>query len=96
MEGRLQTRNWTGQDGQSLTTTEIVISDMIILDKRGDVEGTAPGEFEVPEAALEGAPAAPVVTASEKKEVKKSKTKKEKKEKKEEKSDEPADEDIPF
>jgi len=34
VEGRLQTRNWTTQDGQPRTTTEIVISDMIILDSR--------------------------------------------------------------
>ena len=35
-EGRLQTRNWTAQDGGARTTTEIVISDMIILDPRRD------------------------------------------------------------
>lgn len=36
VEGRLQTRNWTAQDGGARTTTEIVISDMIILDSRRD------------------------------------------------------------
>lgn len=35
VEGRLQTRNWTTADGQARTTTEIVISDMILLDSRG-------------------------------------------------------------
>lgn len=35
VEGRLQTRRWTTQDGIERTTTEIVISDMIILDSRG-------------------------------------------------------------
>lgn len=35
VEGRLQTRKWTGQDEVERTTTEIVISDMIILDSRG-------------------------------------------------------------
>jgi single-strand DNA-binding protein len=30
-EGRLQTRNWTGQDGQERTTTEVVIDTMIAL-----------------------------------------------------------------
>ncbi len=35
VEGRLQTRKWTGQDGAERTTTEIVIEDMIILDSRG-------------------------------------------------------------
>ena len=36
VEGRIQTRSWTGQDGQQRTTTEIVIEDMIILDSRRD------------------------------------------------------------
>lgn len=36
IEGRIQTRTWTGQDGQQRTTTEIVIDDMIILDSRRD------------------------------------------------------------
>ncbi len=36
VEGRLQTRNWNAQDGASRTTTEVVIDDMIILDKKGD------------------------------------------------------------
>lgn len=35
VEGRLQTRKWQSQDGQERVTTEIVISDMIILDSRG-------------------------------------------------------------
>lgn len=39
VEGRLQTRNWTTQDGQPRTTTEIVISDMIILDSRRATSG---------------------------------------------------------
>jgi single-strand DNA-binding protein len=39
VEGRLQTRQWQGQDGNQRQTTEIVISDMIILDSR-----RAPGE----------------------------------------------------
>ncbi len=30
-EGRLQTRKWTGQDGQERTTTEVVIDEMIAL-----------------------------------------------------------------
>jgi len=32
VEGRLQTRQWEGQDGNSRQTTEIVINNMIILD----------------------------------------------------------------
>lgn len=34
VEGRLANRSWTGQDGVAKTTTEIVISDMLILDSR--------------------------------------------------------------
>jgi single-strand DNA-binding protein len=32
VEGRLSTRNWTGQDGSQRSTTEVIISDMILLD----------------------------------------------------------------
>lgn len=40
VEGRLSTRSWTAQDGSARQTTEIVISDMIILDsRRGEGEG---------------------------------------------------------
>jgi single-strand DNA-binding protein len=35
VEGRLSTRNWTGQDGTQKTTTEVVIDDMILLDNKG-------------------------------------------------------------
>jgi single-strand DNA-binding protein len=47
VEGRLQTRQWQGQDGNQRQTTEIVISDMIILDSR-----RAPGEGTVTEGAV--------------------------------------------
>src|SRR3989344_8609347 len=44
VEGRLQTRQWTGQDGAQRVATEIVIEDMIILDsKRQGEEGPGPG-----------------------------------------------------
>lgn len=33
VEGRLQTRNWTTQDNQQRSTTEIVIDNMILLDR---------------------------------------------------------------
>jgi single-strand DNA-binding protein len=39
VQGRLSTRNWTGQDGQQRSTVEIVIDDMILLDNKGP--GTA-------------------------------------------------------
>jgi len=46
VEGRLQTRNWETKEGAQRTTTEIVISEMIILDsKRSAEEGfDFPGE----------------------------------------------------
>lgn len=34
VEGRLQTRSWEGQDGQRRTATEVVASDLIMLDSR--------------------------------------------------------------
>lgn len=40
IEGRLQTRQWTGQDGIQRKTTEVVASDMIILDSRREAEAT--------------------------------------------------------
>ncbi len=48
VEGRLQTRKWTGQDQTERTTTEIVINDMIILDSRFSGGGKEE-EFDVPE-----------------------------------------------
>ena len=91
VEGRLQTRSWTGQDGNQRTSTEIVISDMIILDSRR--EAVAPGEeFEIPE---EVVPEAPAVAQEPAKPEKKKKTKSAKKTPsgKDKKSDE---EEIPF
>ncbi len=99
MEGRLQTRQWTAQDGTPRQTTEIVISDMIILDsKRAPGEETvgevAPKEPTVvpEEAAVEMAVEEPKATP--KKGVGKKKPKEEKVE--EEKSQEVKAEDIPF
>lgn len=50
VEGRLQTRKWAGQDGVEKTTTEIVISDMVILDSKGSTgaAGSA-SDFDIPE-----------------------------------------------
>jgi len=44
VEGRLQTRSWTGQDGANHQVTEIVIGDMMILDSRraAGEEGVTP------------------------------------------------------
>jgi single-strand DNA-binding protein len=49
VEGRLQTRKWTGQDNVERTTTEIVISDMIILDSRGAGGGESASNDDVPD-----------------------------------------------
>lgn len=40
VEGRLQTRDWTGQDGIKRYRTEIVADSMIMLDRAGNTPGT--------------------------------------------------------
>jgi len=39
IEGSLRTRKWQGQDGQDRYTTEIVASEMQMLDSRGENQG---------------------------------------------------------
>ena len=56
IEGRLQTRTWTGQDGAQRNATEIVASDMIILDSRRGV-----GETEAPEGDISQVPSGEIV-----------------------------------
>lgn len=90
VEGRLQSRTWTGQDGQQRTTVEIVISDMIILDSRREGQEV---EFNVPESAIAQAPEETALPAEEPKQEKPKKKKITKKSSKKEKSEE---EDIPF
>jgi single-strand DNA-binding protein len=50
VEGRLATRSWQGQDGAQKQRTEVVINDMLILDKKeaGDTTG-----LEIPEPEIE-------------------------------------------
>lgn len=49
VEGRLTTRNWTAQDGTQKNVTEVIISDMILLDsRRVGQESTVPEEEEKP------------------------------------------------
>ncbi len=60
VEGRLQTRSWQAQDGSQKQTTEIVITDMLVLDSRGKSdEINMPDEVnqEVPEVVEEKKPA---------------------------------------
>jgi len=42
VEGRLQTRNWEGQDGQKHYTTELIANDVKPLDSRPREEGSEP------------------------------------------------------
>lgn len=51
VQGRLQTRKWQAQDGTDRYMTEIVITDMMILDGKRDSSdeySQAPDEFDVP------------------------------------------------
>lgn len=43
IEGRLQTREWEGPDGQKRNRTEIVAENMIMLDRKPAEGGSAPG-----------------------------------------------------
>jgi len=42
VEGRLQTTDWTGQDGVKRYRTEIVAENLIMLDSKGGFDGGAP------------------------------------------------------
>jgi len=53
VEGRLATRTWTGQDGAQRNRTEIVISDMILLDSNRPAGGVAAVPVEQPESPAE-------------------------------------------
>jgi single-strand DNA-binding protein len=94
VEGRLSTRSWQGQDGVQRQRTEIVISDMIILDRKGEAPegGIGPDSIgvEIPEPGME--PQVAPEEVAEEKPAKKGK----KAEKKEKKEEEPSEEDIPF
>ncbi|HEY5139143.1 MAG TPA: single-stranded DNA-binding protein, partial [Methylococcales bacterium] len=54
VEGRLQTRKWQGQDGQDRYTTEIIATEMHMLDSRSG--GTASFGGEQPPAGYSSAP----------------------------------------
>lgn len=49
VEGRLQTRKWAGQDGVEKYTTEIVITDMMVLDRKEAGEFGSQGGHDMPE-----------------------------------------------
>jgi|CXWL01.1.fsa_nt_gi single-strand DNA-binding protein len=87
VSGRLQTRNWQGQDGAERTTTEIVIDEMIALGEGkggGQAEESYPTETSAEEATQVFSPEQTFVDEAPKK-VKKTRSK----------AEEVAD-DIPF
>ncbi len=94
LEGRIATRKWTGQDGNPRSTTEVVISDMIILDsKRVEEVAEAPTESSTKESVGAGE------SKPEEKEEGKKTDKKNQEKPKEEKaanSEEVSADDIPF
>ena len=55
VEGRLQSRTWTGDDGQERSTTEVIAYEVILLDRRtegaSDAEATPASEPPAPAAA---------------------------------------------
>lgn len=95
LEGRLQTRTWTGTDQHERTTTEIVVSDMIKLDsRRGGEEGfemteKMAEEIDMPEESGKEA-------KKEEEDVKKDKPKEKKEEKVKDEKAEVNEDDIPF
>ena len=91
VEGRLATRSWQGQDGTQKQRTEVVINDMVILDKKEAGEGSP---IDVPDAGVE--PQVSPEDVAEKPEKKSKKSEEKKEEVKEEKAEEPSEEDIPF
>jgi single-strand DNA-binding protein len=46
IEGRLQTRQWQDQEGQTRYRTEVIASDMIMLDSRGARESAGYEDFD--------------------------------------------------
>ena len=65
VEGRLTTRSWTGQDGAQKSTTEVVINDMILLDRGAGASSAAADVSEDVSPSEEGD--APSVSAKPKK-----------------------------
>jgi single-strand DNA-binding protein len=96
VEGRLSTRSWNAQDGTQKTITEIVITDMILLDSRR-TEGESQSEEVVEKQVNEENPPAgggEEKSKAAKKSAKKEETKEDVKEAVE--SDEIVPDDIPF
>lgn len=90
VEGRLQTRQWTGQDGAARQATEVVMEEMVILDSRRQGEETPYEDNQTPVAAPEPV-AEPVASQPQNPEKTEDETKKARKTKSEAVAD-----DIPF
>lgn len=64
IEGRLQTRDWLGQDGQKRYMTEIVAENMIMLDRPGGSDGNfQANQYQGAQQSPQAAPVAPTSTA---------------------------------
>lgn len=64
VEGRLQTRNWEGQDGSKRNRTEIVADNLIMLDSKGSAQiGAAAPVSEDMGAVEQEAPSSPMPAA---------------------------------
>lgn len=50
IEGSLRTRKWQDNNGQDRYTTEIVASEMQMLDSKGDNQGNSNNEYQQPQA----------------------------------------------
>lgn len=99
VEGRLSTRSWNAQDGTQKSTTEIIISDMILLDSMGSRSVSPAGDKEdsVKQNSQEDQEEVAEVSMKPEKKVKSSlKQDKEKEEQEEVPSEEVAPDDIPF
>lgn len=92
VEGRLSTRSWQAQDGTQRSITEVVVADMIILDKKEDGTGATVGDIDIPEVGMESQDTRPQdLPESAPKDIKKKTSKKE-----EAQAPEVGEEDIPF
>lgn len=60
LEGRLQTRDWVGQDGVKRYRTEIIAENMIMLDRAGAGSGSSINRMEEPPL-----PAEPIIDIEE-------------------------------
>jgi single-strand DNA-binding protein len=66
IEGRLQTHDWTGDDGVRRFKTETIAENMILLDRAPAASGAAPSPLSSAQAPQEPEPASPPATNEEK------------------------------